>query len=508
MPDARSFDGTASTPQTRRFCASLGARLGSAPFGFLGWLRALKGTPLVEHNSCVEHRWETRSAADKRERKVRAMQLTSKFLGSAVIACAVLSCPGCGSYENEPSSGVEALSHPSSTVVPTASGISHVVVVMMENRSFDHFLGWVPGADGRQAGLSYVDRDGVPQTTHPLAPDYRGCGHPDPDHSYTGGRVEYAAGACDGWLRAGSNDDFAIGYYQRQDLSFFSQAVNRGTTLDRYFAAILSETYPNRIYQHAAQVDRITNTLDISTLPTIWDRLSAAGRSGRYYYSDVPFLALWGTKYLPISRPVAAFVADALIGNLPDVAFVDPPFLDEGSGTSSDDHPHADIRRGEAFLNLLYSAVTLGPARHSTLLVINYDEWGGFFDHVPPPTAPIPAADRAAGNEDGRLGFRTPALLIGPWATAGAISHTQFDHTSVLKLIEWRWSLEPLSVRDASANNLADALDFKQKPTRQPLFFVPPGPVSPPCPSSLPEDAVSLASLQSLAQQFGFPIYR
>ena len=441
---------------------------------------------------------------------MRTSQRASRSLGAAVIACAALSA-ACGSHENDPSSGSEALAtaQPSPAVSPTASGIAHVVVVMMENRSFDHFLGWVPGADGRQAGLSYADRDSVAHATHPLAPDYRGCGHPDPDHSYSGGRVEYASGACDGWLRAGSNDDFAIGYYRRQDLSFFSQAVTHGTTLDRYFAAILAETYPNRIYQHAAQVDRITNTLDISTLPTIWDRLSAAGRSGRYYYSDVPFLALWGTKYLPISRPVAAFVADALTGKLPDVAFVDPPFLDEPSGTSSDDHPHADIRRGEAFLNLLYSAVTLGPARNSTLLVINYDEWGGFFDHVPPPTAPIPDADRAAGNADGRLGFRTPALLIGPWAAAGAVSHIQFDHTSVLKLIEWRWSLEPLSTRDASANNLATALDFKQKPSRRPLFFVPPGPISPPCPSSLPEaeSEISLSSLQELAQRFRFPIY-
>ncbi|HET7545334.1 MAG TPA: alkaline phosphatase family protein [Polyangiaceae bacterium] len=430
---------------------------------------------------------------------------TSTLIGAA-IACAALSATACGSYEADATSSIEPLATTAS-VTPSASGISHVVVVMMENRSFDHFLGWLPGADGRQAGLSYADRDGILHTTHPLAPDYRGCAHPDPDHSYAGGRVEYADGACDGWLRAGSNDDFAIGYYERRDLSFFSQAVTHGTALDRYFAAILAETYPNRIYQHAAQVDRITNTLDISTLPTIWDRLSAAGRSGRYYYSDVPFLALWGAKYLPISRPLAAFVVDATIGNLPDVAFVDPPFLDEDSGTSSDDHPHADIRRGEAFLNLVYSAVTLGPARNSTLLIVNYDEWGGFFDHVPPPTAPIPDTDRAAGNEDGRLGFRTPALLIGPWAAAGAVSHIQFDHTSVLKLIEWRWSLEPLSVRDASANNLADALDFKQK-TRHPLFFVPPGPISPPCPSSLPHEPheeVSLSSLQELAQQFGFP---
>src|SRR2546430_4617872 len=82
---------------------------------------------------------------------------------------------------------------------PAASGIEHVIVFMMENRSFDHFLGWLPGADGQQAGLAYVDAAGVPHSTFPLAPDFQGCGYGDPDHSYTGGRVEYNGGACDGW---------------------------------------------------------------------------------------------------------------------------------------------------------------------------------------------------------------------------------------------------------------------------------------------------------------------
>src|SRR5437762_2784850 len=101
---------------------------------------------------------------------------------------------------------------------PSHAGIDHVIVVMMENRSFDHMLGWLPGADGRQAGLSYYDRAGVPHQTYPLAPDYQGCGHPDPDHSYEGARVEYDAAACDGWLRAGDNDEYAIGYYGASEI--------------------------------------------------------------------------------------------------------------------------------------------------------------------------------------------------------------------------------------------------------------------------------------------------
>jgi len=154
---------------------------------------------------------------------------------------------------------------------PNGSDIQHFVVVMMENRSFDHFLGWVPGADGRQAGLTYTDETGAAFPTAPLAPDYQGCPHPDPDHSYEGARIEYNNGACDGWLRAGDNDQYAIGYYTRNDLPFYSAATTEWTTLDRYFSAIMAGTYPNRIYQHAAQTDRLDNSLTISTLPTIWD---------------------------------------------------------------------------------------------------------------------------------------------------------------------------------------------------------------------------------------------
>src|SRR5881296_2926053 len=149
-------------------------------------------------------------------------------------------------------------------------------------------------------------------------------------------------------------------------------------------------------------------------------------------------------------------------------------FLPELTGTGADDHPHGDVRRGEAMMNRIYAAVTSSPAWSRTVLVINFDEWGGFFDHVAPPVAPIPPADLAAGNADGRLGFRTPTLLISPFARRGQTSHAQYDHTSVLRMIEWRWGLDPLTVRDATANNLADELDFTQPdPTPGPLYTVP-----------------------------------
>ncbi len=376
---------------------------------------------------------------------------------------------------------------------PASCGIDHVIVFMMENRSFDHFLGWLSGADGRQAGLTYVDSAGVSHATYPLAPDYQGCSYADPDHSYAGGRVEYNGGACDGWLRA--NDIFSIGYYRQQDLAFLGRAVPDWTSFDQYFCAILGPTFPNRIYQHAGQTDRIENSFDISQLPTIWDRLAAQGVSGRYYYSDVPFLGLWGAKYTPISRTIDVFYADCALGTLPAVAFVDGSFLQELTGTGADDHPYGDIRAGEAMMNRIYTAVTRSPAWSRTVFVINFDEWGGFFDHVPPPVAPIPPADQAAGNADGRRGFRTPTLLISPFARRAHTSHVLYDHTSVLRMIEWRWGLDPLTVRDATANNLADELDFTQvDPTPPPVYSVPAvtGVV---CPVRLPGLAAPVLSL-------------
>ncbi len=386
---------------------------------------------------------------------------------------------------------------------PEQSGIDHVVVVMMENRSFDHILGWLPGADGQQAGLTYFDRAGLAHATHPLAPDYQGCGHPDPDHSYAGARVEYDGGACDGWMRAGDNDEYAIGYYGVSDVPFFARAATDWTTCDRYFAAIMGPTFPNRFHQHAAQTDRLSNTFEPSTLPTIWDRLSEAGLTGRYYFQDAPFLALWGPKYLTISRHYRSFLLACASGRLPHVSYVDPRFIEELTGTTSDDHPPADIRNGQAFLNQVYTAVTTSPAWRRTLLVINYDEWGGFFEHVPPQAAPIPPATRRAGDRDGLRGFRVPCLLISPFAARRLVAHNLFDHTSVLRFIEWRWGLEPLTVRDATANNLAHVLDFSRRNRAASQYAVPPGPFGAPCLSS---EANPWIIVRDLARGFGFQV--
>ena len=370
---------------------------------------------------------------------------------------------------------------------PEASQIDHIVVVMMENRSFDHFLGWLPGSRGRQAGLSYLDSDGHAHPTWRLN-TFVGCSHPDPDHSYAGGRSEYDDGKMDGWLRTTTNDVFSIGYYEEADLPFFSAAARNFTTLDNYFASILSSTFPNRVFQHAAQTDRLSNTLDLSKLPTIWDTLAAAGVSHKYYFGNVPFLALWGDKYIGISALYADFLLDAATGTLPAVSFLDPRFtiLDDGEG--NDDHPHADVRAGEAFLSQVYRAITSGPGWKNTVLIINRDEWGGFYDTITPPRIIAPN-DVDTDLVDGKalLGCRVPTLVISPWTQGKAatprIDSGLYDHTSVLKLIEWRYNLPPLTKRDASneIGNLAQALNFGAPDFSVPALPVATAPIPTPC---------------------------
>ena len=342
-------------------------------------------------------------------------------------------------------------------VDPARSGIEHVVVVMMENRSFDHMLGWLPGANGIQAGLSFVDHEGV---THPTwhLDTFQGLQYGDPDHSYNGGRIQLDRGRCDGWLQAGTDDVFPIGYYEADDLDFYSQAAPYWTVCDHFHASIMGPTFPNRMYMHAAQTDRISNTFTPSTLPAIWDSLAAAGVSGRYYYADVPVIALFGSKFLPISFPYAQFLTDCAAGDLPSVTYIDPRFIGESTGTAGDDHPFADVRVGQAFLNEIYTAVTNGPDWDSTVLVITYDEWGGFFDHVVP---------RAGADNDpthALRGFRVPTFVISPFARRHHIAHELYDHTSILAMIEWRWGLPPLTPRDAHAVNLARTLAFHTPP--------------------------------------------
>lgn len=406
--------------------------------------------------------------------------------------------------------------------------IDSFVVVMMENRSFDHYLGWVPGADGIQAGLRFVDRNGQLHETYPLGPQrYDGCGVFDPDHGYEGGRTHFNGGLLDGFLRTvpEAADIFPIGYYGADDLPFYRAVAEHYTVCDRYFSGILASTYPNRMYMHTGQTDRASNNFTISQLPTVWDRLRAKGLRGHYYFSDIPFTALFGTRHLDLTRPVAQFYLDAALGTLPELSFVEPRFLGEGQGVSNDDHAAgADIRNGQNFLTSVYEALRTSPQWSRTAMILVYDEWGGFFDHAVPPVYPVSEAEAALPN-DGRLGFRVPCVVLSPYARRGQVYKGELEPNAVLDAIRYRFELDPLSVRSDRGGNILRAFDFAVAPNLDPPKF-PDVPIVPTlCREEVPlvggllqalptvsgasrraDEFEDMRQLKQLARKFGFAV--
>jgi phospholipase C len=395
--------------------------------------------------------------------------------------------------------------------------IDTIVVLMMENRSIDHYLGWLAtdesflelgrsryGADFAFDGVqrqSFVDAaTGLPVETYDIVAHggqenaYRGCGHSDPGHGWSAGRAQRNGG----FLAAGSgNDEFALSYYNADSIPFYATMARSFTTFDRYHASLLGPTYPNREYMHSAQSGGIkSNNLPPQIgyptgfdWPTIWDKLQAAGVSCGYYYVDLPAVALFGARLAPIARHVEHFFADAAAGTLPRVVFVDPGFT---TGFRTDDHPYADIRAGQKYASNIFKAFYQGPQWETGAFFINYDEWGGFFDHVAPPVFADDRASAVDADNFGQAGFRVPCLMASPYAAPGWVDHRQYDHTSILRFIEWRYLGAPaelgggsgwwLTERDRNALNIGAALRASKTGAGVDLELLPAVPVaSAPC---------------------------
>ena len=384
--------------------------------------------------------------------------------------------------------------------------IDTFVVVMMENRSFDHFLGWMPNADGRQAGLTYLDGAGIPHATYSLPPDFRGCRHPVPGHVWSQARVQFNGGAVDGFLQPGSgNDTYAIGYYEERNMPFLAAMTRAGTTCDRYFASLLASTNQNRSYAHAAT--SYGDKFLVVNLPgdpppqfptapgfafstTIEGRLHRRGLEGRTFYSDVDYASMWGRNGVHHSAPIAEYFQRAALGTLPALSFVDPELLGvkELLGVTNDQHPVSDIRTGEWFMSDVIHAFLRSPQWKRGALFLVWDEWGGFFDHVAPPSVPDVNQSPDLDENFGQMGFRVPAVVLSPYAKAGKVVHTRFGHESILRMVEDRYRLKPLTVRDARANSIAAAFDFTRPPrTEPPHLPTPPSIISEPCPEASTE---------------------
>jgi phospholipase C len=361
---------------------------------------------------------------------------------------------------------------------------------MMENRSFDHYFGWLPtdeaymeagrsrygagfAVNGRNR-LAYRDPHGAMLHTHHLTGQKliddptRGCGgHPDPGHGWDEGRAQRDHGFV---AKGTGNDIFALGYFESADLPCYAPLVRAFTTFDTYHAAIMSSTYPNRLYLLSAQTNGLKDPpLPLASLgfhwPSIWDRLRAAGVSAANYAVDIPTSLFFGANQIPDVRPIAAFFADAAAGRLPHVVFVDPGFQ---SGYRTDDHPLGDHRLAQAFVGLIFQAFHTSPQWRRGAMIITYDEWGGFFDHAPVPVVPDARASSVDENNFGQVGFRVPTILASPFARPGFVDHRYYDHTSILRFIEWRFLGAPpegsagsrwwLTTRDRFANNIGASL--------------------------------------------------
>ncbi len=289
-------------------------------------------------------------APDAYLRRREFLQRTALTAGLATSLAAVLPSP---------TLVAEAARRQRRDPLPTPANIpvDTIVVLMMENRSFDHYLGWMPEADGHQAGLSYADKAGNEQATQRLTNDFQGCGHPDPSHSWKGGRVQFNGGRCDGFLRSGDNDIFSISYYAEGDLGFIQDAAKAYTTFDHYHCSLMGSTLPNRQYMWAGEsYGNVDNDLPPQTkytigFPdnTIFAALDKAGVSNRYFFNDLPISSLWGASRLANSGSIAEYYARCASGTLPRVCYVDPNFagsVGEGPGLSGTSTPTATCGPG------------------------------------------------------------------------------------------------------------------------------------------------------------------
>ncbi|MFN8133001.1 MAG: alkaline phosphatase family protein [Solirubrobacteraceae bacterium] len=429
---------------------------------------------------------------DEHLRRREFLERTARTIGAGAAAAAALGPGGLVAQ----AAGVQRRAAPLPS--PRNLPIDTFVVLMMENRSFDHYFGWVPNADVRQDGLSYVDGQGQRHATYPLAPDFQGCGHPVPGHIWEQARVQFANGKLDGFLAPGSgNDTYAIGYYRQRDLPFTPSLVREFTTCDRYFASLLASTNPNRAYAHAAQsygdphifLMPGDGKLQFPTPPgfpastMIESALARKGLRGTTFYSDDNMSSMWGPAGLRHSAPIAQFFERCGSGTLPALSFVDPQLhsFKELNGVSTDGHPVSDIRTAEAFMSDVVHAFIHSRHWRRGALFLVFDEWGGFFDHVRPPSVPDARQSPDLAKNFGQMGFRVPAVVVSPYARRGAVSHTTFGHESILKLVEYRYGLRPLTRRDARANSIGAAFNFRQRPRRPPSLPTPPGRISQPC---------------------------
>jgi phospholipase C len=360
--------------------------------------------------------------------------------------------------------------------------IDTIVVLMQENRSFDHYFSRLSGdVDRPPAGASNPDPLGGP----PIKRFHQKklCETADLSHSWNGSHTQWNNGAMDGFTATNTHasdptGSRTMGFYTAHDIPYYYSLYRTFAMSDRHFCSLLGPTYPNRYYLlTGTSFGQIKNTIpDFATnayaQPSIFEQLDAAGITWSLYYSDLPFAILFshvrntGNDNL---KPIAQYFVDAANGALPQVTFIDPAFL--AGETESDEHPPSNVQKGQQFVSRVVAALMGSPQWTSSALFITYDEHGGYWDHVVPPLACTPDAITPLGgsiwNFD-RYGFRVPFVVVSPYSRRHFVSHTVTDQTSVLRFIQTRHDLPALTARDANADPLLEMFDFANPPFMKP----------------------------------------
>jgi phospholipase C len=435
------------------------------------------------------------------------------------------------------------------------AAVEHFVVLMMENRSLDHMLGYLyadsgnvsPAGDpfeGLTGAESCPGTDGQPVTVYQITPDttdaYFMPGS-DPDEGYDEytsqcfGSTSPASGTVapmngfvtsfaeaipenesEGWyVFPGTAESWIMGCYTPQTLPVLSALASGFAVCDNWFCSVPGMTIPNRAFLHAATSQgHLEDEPKTYTCGSIFGALTTAGVPWKIYgYSAT---ALTKADFPDTSSAPAGnfglftdFQADAAAGSLPGYAFLEPSW----SSTGNSQHPNYNVALGEQMLLDTYRALRDGPAWDSTLLIITYDEHGGTYDHVPPPWGAIPPDTTPGefGFDFTRFGPRVPTILVSPLIPAGTVHRVPtgsmpFDHTSVLATIEHRFGISPLTKRDAAAPDVGSALTLTTPRTDDPLSGVT-APAPPPNPPGLADEVSHMQRIQAevVAEQAGRP---
>ena len=401
------------------------------------------------------------------------------------------------------------------------SSVEHVVVLMLENRSFDHMLGFLYADSGNKSpsgqafeGLtgseSNPDSNGKPVQVFKINPtDKNAYFMPgsDPGEGYSATNSQlfgntdaptppvatnqgfvtdfaYTLGwqsKSSSWSKQilpGTVANNIMGCYTPEALPVLSALARGYAVCDHWYASAPTETFPNRAFVNAATSQgHMDDNTKVFTVQSIFGLMSAHDVSWMIYGYDSPPLT---RQDFPdtVSAPdsnfglFTDFQAAAAAGTLPAYSFVEP----EWSASGNSQHPNYDVSLGEQLIHDVYYALRNGKAWNQTLLVITYDEHGGCYDHVPPPQGATPPDDSVGeyGFDFKRFGVRVPAVLVSPLVAPGTVfrvpeGSVPLDHTSILKTLENRWNLPALTPRDTAAPDFGDVLTLRRPRTDDPL---------------------------------------